>query len=50
MSTDREEFGGHGRISEEYVYTSSKHPDGKYKLQIYLPARTGLVLEKLKNK
>jgi len=48
MSTDREDFGGHGRISEEYVYTSSKHPDGKYKLQIYLPARTGLCLVKLK--
>jgi 1,4-alpha-glucan branching enzyme len=50
MSTDREEFGGYGRISEEYVYTSEKHGDGKYKIRIYLPARTGLVLEKIKNK
>ncbi len=49
MTTDREEFGGHGRVSEEYIYTASKHPDKKYKLQIYLPARTGICLEKIKN-
>ena len=48
MSTDRSDFGGYDRISEEYVYTAKKHPDGKAKLQIYLPARTALCLIKQK--
>ena len=48
FSTDREEFGGHGRISEEYDYTAERHGDGAWKLPIYLPARTGLCLTKIR--
>lgn len=45
LTTDESAFGGFDRISKTYVYTASTHPDGKAKLQIYLPARTGLCLE-----
>jgi len=48
MSTDEKRFGGWDRISKEYVYTAKKQPDGKAKLQIYLPARTALCLKKVK--
>ena len=48
MSTDEERFGGHNRISQEYVYTA-RRPRGKdAQFQIYIPARTGLCLEKVK--
>ncbi len=50
FSTDREEYGGFGRIDESYLYRSELHPDGKYKCPIYIPARTGLCLQKIKNK
>ena len=49
FSTDRSEFGGFDRISEEYIYTAKRHPDGKAKLQIYIPARTAFCIEKVKN-
>ena len=48
MSTDEASFGGWDRISKDYVYTSEKQPDGTYKLRIYLPARTGLCMMKVK--
>ena len=48
LSTDEKEFGGWDRISKEYVYRATKQPDGKYRLQIYLPARTAVCLEKQK--
>ncbi len=48
MSTDDSDFGGYDRISKEYVYTAVKQPDKKNKLQIYLPARTGICLIKIK--
>ena len=47
LSTDRKEFGGYGRISETYIYNAELCDDGIYKIKIYLPARTGLVLKKL---
>ena len=50
LSTDAECFGGADRISESYVYTASLHPDGLYKIQIYLPARTALCLRKVREK
>jgi 1,4-alpha-glucan branching enzyme len=50
LSTDRWEFGGEGRISEGFLYESGWHPDGAYKLPIYLPARTALCLEKVTHK
>ena len=49
MSTDDEAFGGYGRISKEYVYTAEKHQRGKKaQFQIYLPARTGFCLQRIK--
>ena len=48
MSTDEKSFGGWDRISKEYVYTAKKHPDGKAKLQIFLPPRTALCMKKVK--
>ena len=48
FSTDRAEFGGDGRISEEYVYTAERQADGKWSLPIYLPSRCALSLEKIK--
>ena len=48
LTTDEGKFGGFDRISKEYVYTATKHPDGNAKLQIYLPARTGLCMVKKK--
>ena len=48
MSTDDTDFGGYDRISKEYVYTATKQSDKKAKFQIYLPARTGLCLIKVK--
>jgi len=47
FSTDREQFGGFDRISEDYVYTASVHPDNNAKLQIYLPSRTAVCLKKV---
>ncbi len=48
LSTDREEFGGYDRISEDYVYTAEMHEDGTYTLPIYIPSRTGLCLKRVK--
>ena len=45
LTTDESNFGGFDRISKTYVYTATTQPDGTAKLQIYLPARTGLCLE-----
>ena len=48
FSTDDGAFGGWDRIDHGQIYRARKHPDGKPKLQIYLPARTGLCLRKCK--
>ena len=48
MSTDESRFGGWDRISEDYIYTATKHPDKKSKLAIYLPARTALCLGRVR--
>ena len=47
-STDREEFGGYGRIDENYIYKASRDPSGTPKLQIYLPSRSALCMKKTK--
>lgn len=49
LSTDESDFGGWDRISKEYIYTAKKEADGIAKLRIYLPARTGLCMKKLRN-
>ena len=46
LSTDDGEFGGWNRIDKEYIYHSGQTPFGEG-IQVYLPCRTALVLEKL---
>ena len=48
LSTDEIEFGGYGRISTEYVYTSKKTGEGLPSFKIYLPARTAVCLGRVK--
>jgi 1,4-alpha-glucan branching enzyme len=48
LSTDDKEFGGYDRISKDYVYTSEEQPDGSHKIRVYLPARSGLCMVKVK--
>ncbi len=48
MSTDEERFGGFGRIDGEYVYTAERQPDGVCKIRMYLPARCGACIVKMK--
>ncbi len=48
ISTDDGAFGGWDRISHEQIYRAKKQPDGTYKIQIYLPARTGICMKRVK--
>jgi len=48
MSSDEERFGGFGRVSTEYVYSTEKQSDKSHKFRIYLPARTCICLTELK--
>ncbi|MDO5047569.1 MAG: alpha-amylase family glycosyl hydrolase [Anaerococcus sp.] len=49
MDTDQEEFGGSGRISHDYIYKSTRLQGTDYDgIKIYIPARTGLALRKIK--
>jgi 1,4-alpha-glucan branching enzyme len=48
LSTDEGRFGGWDRISTEQIYTATVQPDGAARLQIYLPARTGLCLARVR--
>ena len=50
FSTDEQAFGGWDRISKDYVYKAAKHPDGNYKVPLYLPARTGLCIQRIPTK
>jgi 1,4-alpha-glucan branching enzyme len=50
LSTDEEAFGGFDRVSKDYLYTAKKEADGTFKTQIYLPARTGVCLKKVKDR
>ena len=47
MSTDDHCFGGQGRIYHQ-TYTAEEGIDGTASIQVYLPSRTGLILEKVK--
>ena len=48
MSTDEKKFGGWDRISKDYIYKAKKQHDGKWKIRLYIPARSGLCLAKVK--
>ena len=47
FSSDKKNFGGYDRISDEYVYHTKKTPCG-LGFEIYLPCRSCAVLEKIK--
>lgn len=51
FSSDRKEFGGFGRIDEDYIYQTKtmEMADFDQGIQIYSPARTVLVLKKVAN-
>ena len=48
LSTDEGRFGGWDRIAMDYKYKAVKQENGDYGFSIYLPARTAVVLEKVK--
>ena len=48
LDSDATEFGGHGRLvpnQEHFTLTSSSQPAGQALLNIYIPNRTGIVLQ-----
>ncbi len=47
FSTDASRFGGYDRISTDFLYQATRQADGQYRLQVYLPARTGLCMQPL---
>ncbi len=47
LSTDDAAFGGWNRISKDYIYKSQRQPDGAHRIQVYLPARSGLCLTRV---
>ena len=48
LSTDEKSFDGWDRVSKEYIYKAEKQPDGKWKIRIYLPSRTGACIARVK--
>ena len=44
MSTDDYCYGGQGRVWHQ-TYTAQKQENGKWAIQLYLPARTAIVLK-----
>lgn len=47
LSTDSKCFGGQGRVSETYVYTTEKNETGETGIRIYIPSRCAVVLKKI---
>jgi len=50
INTDTPEFGGHGIVQGEQTYETRAFNDGQYdrnQIKIYIPARTGFVLERI---
>ena len=46
LSSDDQQFGGHGRIQQDQQYFTTPGPHGD-NVQVYLPARSGLVLHRV---
>ena len=47
LNTDSKEFGGHGRVDESLIYSSSTFEDGITPcISLYIPNRTALVLKR----
>ena len=47
LSTDEIRFGGAGLIAHDYVYRTDRDRDGGIGFNIYVPARTAMVLQKV---
>ena len=48
LTTDESRFGGFDRISKTYVYNAEQREDGWAEFEIFLPARSGVVLRKMR--
>ena len=46
LASDNYNFGGHGRIANDYIYKAEQQEDGRIGFKIYLPSRTAVVLKK----
>ncbi len=46
FNTDAKQYDGHQRLPEELQLKSVRQPDGIYRLRLYLPSKTGIVLIK----
>ena len=46
LSTDDRDFGGHNRVSKEYVYEAKMTPGGWIGFTCYLPTRCAIVFKK----
>ena len=48
LTTDESRFGGFDRISKTYIYNTEPVGDGRGYFRIFLPARSGVVLRKMR--
>ena len=46
LDSDDEQFGGHGRIQHGQQLFTAPHA-GEHLLKVYIPARTGIILQKI---
>ena len=49
FDTDEQKYDGHGRLPEGLEPVSVREPDGKERLKLYLPSKTGIVLRRSGN-
>jgi hypothetical protein len=47
FSSDEKRFGGFGRVDKHYLYTATRHEDGRIGFRCYLPTRTAVIFKKL---
>ena len=47
FSSDEKRFGGFGRVDKHYLYTATRHEDGRIGFLCYLPTRTAVIFKKL---
>ena len=48
MSTDDEEFGGHGRVDKDWIYRAGRRSEGAPGFRVYIPSRTAICFEKIR--
>lgn len=47
LSSDNTEFGGQGRVDNEYIYRAKQISDGRIGFQCYVPSRCAIVMKKI---